>query len=56
MFILAANVLAQHSSDSGKAHAEGEPPFEVSGGYSYLREEGHNLNGWTGTFIGNINH
>lgn len=69
--VLAPNCVAQHTSDSGKAqhtsdpqhtadpgkgHSEGEPMFEVFGGYSYLREEGENLHGWTGTFIVNVNH
>lgn len=53
---MASNVMAQHPPDPGKTHGEGEPPFEIFGGYSYLHEDGHNLNGWTGAFIANVNH
>lgn len=61
--LMAPAVLAQHpeSKKSGekpageKSHEEGEAPFEIFGGYSYLREDGHGFNGWTGTFIANVN-
>lgn len=46
---LAASAFAQSPEE------EKEAPFEVFGGYSYLHDGGHSFNGWTGTFIGNIN-
>lgn len=55
VLILAPGVMAQHP-EPNKSEAEGERPYEIFGGYSYLREDGHNLNGWTGTFIVNVNH
>lgn len=58
--VIASGAMAQHSSEPSSepndAQGENEPPFETFGGYSYLREDGHNLNGWTGTFILNVNH
>lgn len=53
--VMASNVMAQHTPDPGKTHGEGERPFEIFGGYSYLREDGLSLNGWTGTFIAKVN-
>ena len=50
--VLGRLALAQHAPEP---EAEGERPFEVLGGYSLLHESGSNLNGWTGTFITNIN-
>ena len=35
--------------------ADKERPFELFGGYSYLHEDGNGFNGWTATFIANIN-
>jgi hypothetical protein len=52
--ILAPSVIAQQPEPK-KSESEGERPYEIFGGYSYLRDEGHNLNGWTGTFIVNVN-
>ena len=54
VLILAPSVVAQQSEPK-KSESEGERPFEIFGGYSYLRDEGHNLNGWTGTLIVNVN-
>jgi hypothetical protein len=54
IFTLSPVVMAQQP-EPNKSAEEGERPYEVFGGYSYLREEGHNLNGWTGTFIVNVN-
>jgi outer membrane protein with beta-barrel domain len=54
MLILAPSAMAQQSEPK-KSESEGEPRYEVFGGYSYLRDDGHNLNGWTGTLIVNIN-
>lgn len=54
VFILAPSVMAQQP-EPNKSEDEGEPPYEIFGGYSYLRDDGHNLNGWTGTFIVNVN-
>ena len=48
---LSPTVMAQQPEPA----EDGERPYEVFGGYSYLRDEGHNLNGWTGTFIANVN-
>ncbi len=55
--LLAAYAPAQTTADHAKSaeEAEAERPFEVFAGYSAVREDGHMLNGWTGTFIGNIN-
>jgi hypothetical protein len=53
--ILAPHGMAQQSPDADRHESEGERPFEILGGYSLLRESGSNLNGWTGTFIANIN-
>lgn len=53
-FALGSNAMAQHSSDAGSD--EGEPAVEVFTGYSYLHEDGQNLNGWTGAVIVNVNH
>ena len=47
-------LMAQQPEPNKSAEA-GERPYEIFGGYSYLRDEGHNLNGWTGTFIANVN-
>lgn len=52
--VLASSVMAQQPEPK-KHETEGERPYEVFGGYSYLRDDGHNLNGWTGTFIVNVN-
>ncbi len=41
--------------EAKKSESEGERPFEVFGGYSHLRDDGHGLHGWTGTFIVNVN-
>ena len=54
VLILAPSVLAQQPEPK-KSESEGERPFEIFGGYSYLRDDGHNLNGWTGTLIVNFN-
>jgi len=54
--VLAPTCMAQHTSDPGQGHSESEPVVEVFAGYSYLREEGENLHGWTGTLIFNVNH
>jgi hypothetical protein len=62
-FLLTTVALAQtpdHQQTPDHPHkaeekAEEEKPFEVFAGYSYVREDGNNLNGWTGTFIANIN-
>jgi len=54
MLTLSPLVLAQQPEPK-KSAEEGERPYEIFGGYSYLRDEGHNLNGWTGTFIANVN-
>ena len=54
IFTLPHSVVAQEPEPK-KSEAEGERPFEIFGGYSYLRDDGHNLNGWTGTFIVNVN-
>jgi hypothetical protein len=53
---LAPYALAQHPPDVDQPESEGERPFEILGGYSLLHESGSNLNGWTGTFIANVNH
>jgi len=54
MLTLSPLLMAQQP-EPAKSTEEGERPFEIFGGYSYLRDEGHNLNGWTGTFIANVN-
>lgn len=54
MLTLSPLVMAQQP-EPNKSTEEGERPYEIFGGYSYLRDEGHNLNGWTGTFIANLN-
>ena len=54
MLTLSPLVMAQQP-EPAKSAEKGERPFEIFGGYSYLRDEGHNLNGWTGTFIANVN-
>lgn len=53
-FILVPEIVAQEP-EPRKSESEGERPYEIFGGYSYLRDEGHSLNGWTGTFIVNVN-
>jgi hypothetical protein len=50
--IFASSVRAQQPEP--REH-ESERPYEIFGGYSYLRDDGHNLNGWTGTFIVKVN-
>lgn len=55
VLILARHGLAQHTPDTDQHEGEGERPFEILGGYSLVHESGSNLNGWTGTFITNIN-
>ena len=52
--ILASSVEAQ-LPEPREHESEGERPYEIFGGYSYLRDDGHNLNGWTGTFIVKVN-
>ena len=54
VLILVPSVVAQEP-ESKKSEGEGERPYEIFGGYSYLRDDGHNLNGWTGTLIVNVN-
>jgi hypothetical protein len=54
MLTLSPLVMAQRP-ESNQPAEEDERPHEIFGGYSYLRDEGHNLNGWTGTFIANVN-
>lgn len=49
----AAQAAADH--EKSEERAEAERPFEVFAGYSAVREDGRILQGWTGTFIGNIN-
>jgi hypothetical protein len=48
------SAIAQQSEPKN-SESEGEPRYEIFGGYSYKREDGHNLHGWTGTFIVNVN-
>ena len=55
VFILVPSVVAQQPEPE-KSESEAERPFEIFGGYSYLRDDAHNLNGWTGTLIVNVNH
>jgi len=54
LLMLGTSATAQQSEPK-KAESESEPRYEVFGGYSYLREDGHNLHGWTGTLIVNVN-
>lgn len=54
VLILVPSVVAQEAEPK-ESESEGERPFEIFGGYSYLRDDGHNLNGWTGTLIVNVN-
>jgi len=44
------------ADNKAEAKEAKEAPFEVFAGYSYLREDGNNLNGWTGTFVGDVYH
>ena len=53
VLIVVPSVVAQQSEP--EKSEEGERPYEIFGGYSYLRDDGHNLNGWTGTLIVNLN-
>lgn len=54
VIILAPSVMTQQPEPE-KLEKEGERPYEVFGGYSRLRADGHSLNGWTGTFIVKVN-
>jgi hypothetical protein len=54
MVMLSPALMAQQPEPQKNAE-EAERPLELFGGYSYLRDEGHNLNGWTGTLIANVN-
>ena len=53
-FILAPSAVSQQPEPE-KSENESERPYEVFGGYSRLRADGHSLNGWTGTFIVKLN-
>jgi len=52
---LAILVLLGGGAATAQDSPEQEKPFEVFAGYSYLHEDGHNFNGWTGTFVAEIN-
>lgn len=52
---LSPPVVAQHPQPKDAA-GEHHPPYEIFAGYSYLREDGHDLHGWAGTFIVAVNH
>lgn len=54
ILILVPGVVAQEPEPK-KSESEGERLFELLGGYSHLRDDGHNLNGWTSTLIVNVN-
>jgi hypothetical protein len=54
LLIMASSAMAQQPEPK-KSESESEPRYEIFGGYSYLRDDGHNLHGWTGTLIVNIN-
>ena len=54
VLVLGPSVRAQQSEPK-TSESEGEPRYEIFGGYSYLRDDGHNLHGWTGTLIVNVN-
>jgi hypothetical protein len=47
--------MGQHVPDTDQKEGEGERPFEIFTGYSLVHEADGTLNGWTGTFIANLN-
>jgi outer membrane protein with beta-barrel domain len=54
VLMLAPSAMAQQSEPKN-SESEGEPRYEIFGGYSYKREDSHNLHGWSGTLIVNVN-
>ena len=54
VLILAPSAMAQQAEPKN-SESESEPRYEIFGGYSYKREDGHNLHGWSGTLIVNVN-
>ena len=52
-FVLAAFLIAPSAMAQSPSHEESR--FEVFGGYSYIRDNGENLHGWTGALIVNVN-